>query len=662
MPEFLTAILLLLVSGLMAAVSSRSDIGHRVGQLGAILGSVLGLVPAIRVLTGGRSEGVSAIWHMPGGTIHFQIDAVSAFFLLPVFGLSIVTALYGRSYLSTGDGGRDSARSWFHLNLLTASMALVVGAHDGLLFLLAWEIMALSPFFLVIFDDRKAASRHAAWTYLAATHLGTAFLLVMFVLLGTLAGTSDFDGYGAVLQQSHAPLSSTIFALALIGFGSKAGLVPAHVWLPEAHPAAPSHASALMSGSMIKVGIYGIVRILIMLGTPEAWWGWALIVVGTTSGVLGVLFALAQHDLKRLLAYHSVENIGIILLGVGVGVLGLATDSSALAVIGFAAGLLHVLNHCIFKGLLFLGAGAVQHAAHTLDLEELGGLLKRMKWSGCAFLVGSAAIVGLPPLNGFVSEFLLFTSGFVAVVHPLPAFATAGLIVIVAIGLISGLAAACFAKAFGIVFLGSPRSAEAAGAQEVAQPMVAAMAILALLCALIGLAAPAVATALAGVVAAATRLSPDVVSNQLALASGSLTSVLIVFAILIAVGALAWRLRTHRLAGDAMRRGPVWGCGYLFPSSRMQYTASSFAQPLVSQFHLFVRNHEVLKPPQGYFPGTASYSSDSGDPFLQLLFAPTFRWFDRLASRLKVIQHGHIHVYVLYVAATLIALLIWESF
>ena len=662
MPEFLTAILLLLVSGLMAAVSSRSDIGHRVGQLGAILGSVLGLVPAIRVLTGGRSEGVSAIWHMPGGTIHFQIDAVSAFFLLPVFGLSIVTALYGRSYLSTGDGGRDSARSWFHLNLLTASMALVVGAHDGLLFLLAWEIMALSPFFLVIFDDRKAASRHAAWTYLAATHLGTAFLLVMFVLLGTLAGTSDFDGYGAVLQQSHAPLSSTIFALALIGFGSKAGLVPAHVWLPEAHPAAPSHASALMSGSMIKVGIYGIVRILIMLGTPEAWWGWALIVVGTTSGVLGVLFALAQHDLKRLLAYHSVENIGIILLGVGVGVLGLATDSSALAVIGFAAGLLHVLNHCIFKGLLFLGAGAVQHAAHTLDLEELGGLLKRMKWSGCAFLVGSAAIVGLPPLNGFVSEFLLFMSGFVAVVHPLPAIATAGLIVIVAIGLISGLAAACFAKAFGIVFLGSPRSAEAAGAQEVAQPMVAAMAILALLCALIGLAAPAVATALAGVVAAATRLSPDVVSNQLALASGSLTSVLIVFAILIAVGALAWRLRTHRLAGDAMRRGPVWGCGYLFPSSRMQYTASSFAQPLVSQFHLFVRNHEVLKPPQGYFPGTASYSSDSGDPFLQLLFAPTFRWFDRLASRLKVIQHGHIHVYVLYVAATLITLLIWESF
>ena len=661
MLEFFTAILLLLVSGLLAAVSSRSDVGHRVGQLGAIVGSVFGLVPAIRVLAGGRSESVSGIWHMPGGTLHFQIDALSAFFLLPVFGLSIVTALYGRSYLSAGDDAeRRSAGSWFHLNLLTASMALVIGAHDGLLFLLAWEIMALSPFFLVIFDDRKAASRRAAWIYLAATHLGTAFLLVLFVLLGTLAGTSDFDAYGPVLH-GHVTLSSVSFGLALIGFGSKAGIVPAHVWLPEAHPAAPSHASALMSGSMIKVGIYGIVRILIMLGTPEPWWGWALITVGATSGVLGVLFALAQHDLKRLLAYHSVENIGIILLGVGVGVLGLATDILPLAVIGFAAGLLHVLNHCIFKGLLFLGAGAVQHAAHTLDLEELGGLLKRMKWTGTAFLIGSAAIVGLPPLNGFVSEFLLFTSGLVAVAHPLPVIATAGLIVIVVMGLISGLAAACFAKAFGIVFLGSPRSPEAVEAHEVARPMTAAMALLAGLCVLIGLAAPAVVAATEGVVVTATGIAAGAVRDQLTVVTEALTGTVIVFAVLIAVGALAWGLRASRLARAAVPIRPVWGCGYLFPSSRMQYTASSFAQPLIAQFHLFIRNRETLIAPKGYFPATGSYSSDSGDPFLQLLFGPTFRWFDRMATRLNVIQHGHIHVYVLYVAATLIALLVWEG-
>ena len=407
--------------------------------------------------------------------------------------------------------------------MLTASMALVIAARDGLLFLLAWEIMALSPFFLVIFDDRKATARHAAWTYLAATHLGTAFLLVMFVVLGGLAGTSDFDGYGAVLR-GHSTLSSAIFVLALIGFGAKAGIVPAHVWLPEAHPAAPSHASALMSGSMIKVGIYGIVRMLMVLGTPEAWWGWALIAIGATSGVLGVLFALAQHDLKRLLAYHSVENIGIILLGIGVGVLGLGAPASRpLPCIGFAAGLLHVVNHAIFKGLLFLGAGAVQHAAHTLDLEELGGLLKRMKWTGTAFLIGSAAIVGLPPLNGFVSEFLLFTSGFVAVAHRLAVIATAGLIVIVVMGLISGLAAACFAKAFGIVFLGSPRSPEAAEAHEAAPPMTAAMAFLAALCVLIGLAAPVVVAASKGVVATATGLAVGTVGDQLAIVTGALT-------------------------------------------------------------------------------------------------------------------------------------------
>jgi formate hydrogenlyase subunit 3/multisubunit Na+/H+ antiporter MnhD subunit len=597
---------------------------------------------------------------MPGGSLHLQIDTVSAFFLIPIFGLSMVTAVYGRSYLSTGARASDSATTWFHLNLLTASMALVIVAHDGLLFLLAWEIMALSSFFLVIFDDLKAATRHAAWTYLAATHLGTAFLLVMFVLLGTLSGTSDFDGYGTVLQ-SHPALSSLIFVLALIGFGSKAGIVPAHVWLPEAHPAAPSHASALMSGAMIKVGIYGLVRMLMMLGTPETWWGWVLIAIGAVSGVLGVLFALAQHDLKRLLAYHSVENIGIILLGIGVGVLGLATGVLPLAIIGFAAGLLHVINHCIFKGLLFLGAGAVKHAAHTLDLEELGGLLKQMRWTGTAFLIGSAAIVGLPPLNGFVSEFMLFTSGFVAVGHPLAAIATAGLTVIVAMGLISGLAAACFAKAFGVVFLGSPRSPEAAGAHEAKRPMVVAMFFLALLCVLIGLAAPAVSIALTGVVAAATGLGRGIVGDQMASVAGSLTAIVIVFATLIAVGALAWWLRARRLAGAVVRRGPVWGCGYLFPSARMQYTASSFAQPLVTLFHPFVQNHETLVPPAGYFPAKSSYTSDSGDPFLRLLFAPAFRWFDRMATRLNVIQRGHIHVYVLYGAATLVALLIWES-
>ncbi len=660
MVEFAAAILLLLLGGLLAVVfCARSGVCQVAGQFGAISGSALGLVSAIRVLLTGKADWMSGAWHMPGGGLHFQIDALSAFFLLPVFGLSILTALYGRSYLTDRRSGYALAGSWFHLNMLTAGMALVIAAHDGLLFLLAWEIMALSPFFLVAFDDRKASARRAAWIYLSATHLGTAVLLIFFVLLGGLAGTSDFDGYAAALRGNPA-LSSMLFVLALIGFGSKAGIVPAHVWLPEAHPAAPSHASALMSGAMIKVGIYGLVRTLTFLGTPEPWWGWLLIVIGASSGVLGVLFALAQHDLKRLLAYHSVENIGIILLGIGIGVLGLSEGILPLAVIGFAAGLLHVLNHSIFKGLLFLAAGAVQNAAHSVELEELGGLLKRMPWTGTAFLIGATAIVGLPPLNGFVSEFLLFYSGFFAVVQPAVNLAVAGLISLVVMGLISGLAAACFAKAFGIVFLGSPRSPEAGEAREVARPMCAAMAVLALLCLVFGLAAPIVVSALDRVVAAATGLAISGARDQLATVTGPLTITISIFAVFAVIAALAWAMRSRRLALAVVSTGPVWGCGYPKPTPRMQYTASSFAQPLTTQFHLFVRIRETLVPPEGYFPATASYSSESSDPFLRQFFAPAFRWFDHL-SHLQIIQHGLVNVYVLFLAVTLIALLIWGS-
>jgi hydrogenase-4 component B len=659
--EFLAAILLLVVGGAVAvAFGSRVRPSRLAGQAGAIVGCAIGLAGAVRVLASGQPEDLLAPPFMPGGALHLQIDALSAFFLLPVFGLSILTAIYGGAYMAGREEPRRTASSWFHLNLLTTGMAGVIAAHDGLLFLLAWEIMALAPFFLVVFDDREPGVPHAAWTYLAATHLGTTFLLVLFVMLGELAGSSDFAGFPAALS-TRPELCPLVFLLALVGFGAKAGIVPAHVWLPEAHPVAPSHASALMSGAMIKVGIYGLIRMLTMLGTPPAWWGWLLIAIGASSGILGVLFALAQHDLKRLLAYHSVENIGIILIGIGFGMLGLATGVTPLAVVGIAAGLLHVLNHSIFKSLLFLAAGAVQHAAHTLDLEELGGLLKRMKWTGTTFLIGATAIVGLPPLNGFVSEYLLFYAGFAAVIEPNAAIAAAGLLTIIAMGLISGLAAACFAKAFGIVFLGSPRSEEAAAAHEVGLPMITAMVLLALLCIAIGLAAPAVIAAMPPVVAGATGLPAAAVRLQLAGLAAPLTAAVAVFVAAIAIAAAAWLWRSRSLKRAGSRRGPVWGCGYLFPSARMQYTASSFVQPLTTQFRLFVRNRETLAPPQGYFPGSASYSSDSGDPVLRLLFVPTFRWFDRLVSRLNVIQHGHTHIYVLYVAATLVVLLVWAS-
>lgn len=661
MTALLIAVGLLLLSGAMAAtLRERGDTAQRIGQAGAVLGSLVGLTAGIVALWGSTPAQLALNWPMPGGGIHLGIDRLSAYFMLPIFAVSALAGLYGRSYLATHAEPADAAASWLHLNALTAAMALVVVARDGLFFLLAWEIMALASFFLVIFEDRREATRHAAWIYLAATHLGTAFLLVMFVLLGSLAGTSDFDGFAGVLRGNPA-ISSTIFVLALIGFGSKAGIVPAHVWLPEAHPAAPSHASALMSGAMIKVGVYGLVRMLTLLGTPHAWWGWALLAAGAASGVLGVLYALAQHDLKRLLAYHSVENIGIILIGIGIGVLGLAYDVPVLAALGFAGGLLHVVNHAIFKGLLFLGAGAVQHSAHTVELEELGGLLKRMPWTGTCFLIGSAAIVGLPPFNGFISEFLLIYAGYAGLLLPTTAAAVAGLTTLVAMGLIGGLAAACFAKAFGVVFLGTPRGGEAEHAHEAPWPMISAMTILALLCIVIGFAGPVVVPALAGIVAEVSGLSAGQVGLALSPLSDPLRTATIVFLALAGLVVVLWLWRRWQLTCAGVRSAPIWGCGFQHPTPRMQYTASSFAQPLVAQFRLLIANREALAAPSGYFPTAASFTSDAGDPFLRLLFVPTFRWFRRVAARLNVIQHGHIHLYVLYVAATLVALLVWAS-
>jgi len=280
---------------------------------------------------------------------------------------------------------------------------LVVVARNGVLFLMSWELMSLASFFLVTLEDEKESVRRAGWIYLIAMHLGTAFLLAMFLLLGQNAASLDFER----LSTAAAP-SGVFFLLAVIGFGTKAGFIPMHVWLPEAHPAAPSHVSAVMSGVMIKTGIYGLLRILTLLGPPAAWWGWTLVAIGIVSGILGVLYALAQHDLKRLLAYHSVENIGIIALGLGIGVLGISYSNPMMAALGFTGGLLHVVNHALFKSLLFLGAGSVLHATGTGELDRLGGLLKRMPVTGTTFLIGAVAISGLPPLNGFVSEFLIY--------------------------------------------------------------------------------------------------------------------------------------------------------------------------------------------------------------------------------------------------------------
>jgi hydrogenase-4 component B len=654
----LLAVSILFLSGLLSLLLGRhARRATTVGVGGAVAGCVIGLVPTVSVLWTGRVETLRGAWHVPGGSFFVQMDALSAFFLLPILGLSIVAALYGGEYLMAYRSRKNLGSSWFFFNLLVASMVMVALAHNAVLFLLAWELMSLASFFLVTFEDEKESVREAGWTYLVATHLGTTFLLVLFLVLGREAGSLDFDRF-LVASGSISPVAGVAFFLALIGFGTKAGFMPFHVWLPEAHPAAPSHVSALMSGVMIKTGIYGLVRTLTFLGHPESWWGWVLIGIGLASGLGGVLFALAQHDLKRLLAYHSVENIGIIALGLGTGVLGLALNQPALAVLGLAGGLLHVLNHALFKGLLFLGAGAVIHATGTRDIDHLGGLIRRMPWTAAMFLTGSVAICGLPPLNGFVSEFLIYVGAFAGI--GLSGISVCGAATIAGLAMIGGLAAACFAKAFGIVFLGEPRNDQVGRGHEVGWAMRAAMVALALGCAAVGFLAPQAVAAMQPVIESLTGFGEREVAGSLFLAIEPLRWVVPASGLFVLMlGLLVW-LRRLLLSGREVSLSGTWDCGYVRPTGRMQYTASSFAQPLTNMFGFILRTRRRLEGLDGFFPEHAALHTETADLFRQNLFRPAFRGIEWFLLRFHCLQQGSVQLYILYVAVTLLVLLVWN--
>ncbi|OGG05457.1 MAG: hypothetical protein A3F83_11185, partial [Candidatus Glassbacteria bacterium RIFCSPLOWO2_12_FULL_58_11] len=440
---FVAALFCFLAGGALALALIRSNLwSSRLGAWSAILGSLFGLVAAFQGLRPESAWDLCLPWSVPGGSLHLGMDPLSAFFLLALFILSGLAALYGREYLTGFGAAKAPGQAWFFYNALVASMALVFAARNAVLFLVCWEVMAVASFFLVTFEYEKTLVQEAGWTYLIATHIGTAFLLLFFLIIGQQAGSYEFEHFSAISALGSST-ASLLFLLALVGFGSKAGIVPFHVWLPEAHPAAPSHVSALMSGVMIKTGIYGLLRTIIFLGQPPLWWGWCLVGIGVSSGILGVLFALVQHDLKRLLAYHSVENIGIIFLGLGLGLIGWNSGSVPLAVAGFSGALLHVLNHALFKGLLFLNAGAVLRAVGHHSIDSLGGLYRLMPWTGLTFLVGAVAISGLPPLNGFISEFLIYRAGLEGVILLHSSVSIPSLLVIGGLALIGGLAAAC---------------------------------------------------------------------------------------------------------------------------------------------------------------------------------------------------------------------------
>ncbi len=642
-----------LVGGCGALLAAtRPRFATCLGATGAVLGSAMGLIPAVRVLLGARVPALDLAWSVPGGAIRIGIDPLSAFFLVPIFVVGAVTAIYGAAYLRAEEDHKLVGAAWLWFDLLLASMTLVATSRNGLLFLVAWEAMALTSFFLIVFHHERDGVPRAGWIYLVATHLGTAFLLALFAWLAQDAGSLDF----ALWRRPETGVV-WLFALALVGFGSKAGLFPFHVWLPEAHPVAPSHVSALLSGVMIKLGIYGLLRMALVLGPPPTSAAIVLFGLAVVSGVFGVLLALGQHDLKRLLAYHSVENIGIIALGLALAWLAVAEQRAVPAALALAGGLLHVWNHALFKSLLFLGAGGVGNAAGTQDLEQLGGLLRRMPWTGGSFLVGAAAICALPPLNGFVSEFLLYAAGFTGLMQSRGASAATFGFAIAALALIGGLAAACFVKAAGIAFLGEPRSEAAGRATEVAPVMRAAMLALVIGCLVLGVAGP---------VGVAAALQPA--QQLLPAALGPAGALLTIRPVLWAIGGcgLAFALGATILLGLRRHLLPqsdelveTWGCGYPRLTPRMQYTASSFAEPLTSLFALVLRPRVTGTQPKGVFPGAASLSThatDTAERGFERAFA-AIAWF---AQRLRPIQAGSTQLYVVYGVLAALGLVVWR--
>ena len=646
------ALVVLLVAAVGAAAVRSGAAALRIAAVGGGGACALAAGASGALLLSGGEHTFRVSWSPPINALFVGIDALSAFFLLCIFIVGGLALIYSRGYFADAGARCGAAVAW--LQGLIVAMALVVLARDVIGFLVAWEAMFLCSYFLVMFDGHEAQVRAAGFTYLVASHISVVLLFVLFGLLVRQAGRLEFAAFSA------APLSGGVatlcFAMALVGFGIKAGVWPLHGWLPEAHPAAPSPVSAVMSGVMIKMGIYGLLRALTFLGPPPATWGIILLAVGGLSALAGVLLALAQHDLKRLLAYHSVENIGIITLGIGIGLLGKTAGAPAVALAGFGGALLHTLNHGLFKGLLFQAAGAVVHATGSRDVESHGGLLRRMPVTGALFFTGAVAISGLPPLNGFVSEWLIYLGALRHGVLSSPhAAAGAALVVVPVLALVGGLAAACFVKVFGVVFLGEPRSAPSAQAHEVAAPMRVAMGLGAAACLAIGV-LPAMALRF---VAVPATLLAGVPATPAAFAVPSL-NVMSLIAGLLGLGILLLaRGRAWLLRGRAVGRAVTWDCGYAQPTARMQYTAASFAGPVLDPFVALLHVRLDRQPVAGLFPRSASedvHLDDPGEAAVQWMVQST----TAPLRHLRVLQRGPVQLYLLYVLVTLLLLLLWQ--
>jgi len=644
-------------AGLLSPSSSAlaTRLLYPLGALGAIALALVGFW--------GLGEAPQALilpLGLPDLPFHFRLDALSSFFLILLGTTAAGVSLFSAGYFRAPHGSPPGLLC-LEYHIFLASMAAVLLADDAYLFMVAWETMALASYFLVTTEHHDPEIRRAGFIYLLIAHVGAVAILLCFGVMQ--AGGGDYT-FATMRDTEIAPFWATVaFLLAFFGFGAKAGIVPLHVWLPEAHPAAPSPVSALLSGVMLKTAIYGLVRVTYdLIGTIQWQWGLLVLVVATVTTLFGVLFALMQHDLKRLLAYHSVENIGIILIGLGLSMIYIGTDHALLGVLGLIAALYHALNHALFKGLLFLGAGAILHSTGLRDLGRMGGLIRIMPQTAFFFLVGSLAISALPPLNGFVSEWLTFQAALLS-----PALESGVLRSIIpaaaaALALAGALTAMCFVKVFGVAFLGLPRSSQATGGHEPSLWERAGMALLALACVALGLLpVPMVGKMdpIAQLLVGGTLGEKVMESGWLWLApvaperasySPIIFFVVIAFVVLVAF----WGVRIFY--HGRLRRTPPWDCGYPGLNARMQDTAEGFAQPIRQIFApLYEMDRHVPDP----FDAKPRFHTRIGDRFWKWIYVPVASATEFASRQIGRIQVGNISIYLLYSFLTILFLLVF---
>ena len=652
-----------LIGALMALILHKNDkLSTYTAFVSAAVASVFGAIFAYSIIIGDTLSLTIAGSSIM--TVSFFIDNLAAFFILTLSIVVFAVSIYSMGYVKEYYGKKDIGYLGFLYNIFIISMILVIIAGNAVMFLVVWELMSILSYFLVIYEHEKEETRKAGFTYIVMTHVGTGFIIIAFLTLAGATGSFNFDTFHGVGAQLPSLLKNIVFISALIGFGTKAGIVPFHIWLPYAHPEAPSNVSALMSGVMIKIGAYMIIRVAFdFLGADVLWWGGLILVIGTVSALLGIIYAVVESDIKKMLAFSSIENIGIIFMGIGAAMIFMSSGYPKLAAFGLIAALYHTINHAVFKSLLFMGAGSILYSTHTKNIEKLGGLIKVMPWTAGFFLIGVMSISAIPPFNGFVSEWMLFqtllqsidlSNNFVTIAV---LFSGAGL------ALTGALAAMCFTKAFGIGFLALPRSTHSKNAHEVPLSMLSGMGLLSVACLVLGIMPHNVVTILDSISSPivgstiVSGLTPDhsvatVFSGFGSISTAWIALILTVLSIIIVI----------LLPMKSKCKYETWGCGQPTSTARNEYTATAFTQPVKMLFgKIYKESRDIRTMYSGsrFFKSSIKFESHIESIFERYLYVPIIDFVKSVSRTSKIIQAGSIHAYIAYVFATLIILLMY---